>query len=354
MINTSIEHNLREYIRKIDDEGVFNKQDEKLNAEDFFMRLFELIYNWKNLINLNYSETNSAGIDLFETRKGIAIQITAQQSKEKNKIIDTIEKTIKHHKSKSINEIICFFVRDNEGLKNINEEELSKRYGYKITIATTKQIIGNFQKITSPEKRLRIEEIVRQELSPQFSGLSSVYHFVEFSNRIKTQEYITPDDSIFFSLFEKKKIKEIASLFNKNKTKEYAILGNPCSGKTTLAEAIYKNFIPHFQNRTFYLDLSDPDISGNDTLKEIEKLSFYRTTLIIDNVHDNVNLFIKIRQRIKAFEWIKTIYLSRYYNSFREEDKDSILNVFKDIKQFRYNPSIDFKDKVSGIIEFII
>lgn len=351
MINTSIEHNLREYIRKIDDEGVFNKQDEKLNAEDFFMRIFELIYNWKNLINLNYSETNSAGIDLFETRKGIAIQITAQQSKEKNKIIDTIEKTIKHHKSKTINEIICFFIRDNEGLKNINEEELSKRYGYKITIATTKQIIGNFQKITSPEKRLRIEEIVRQELSPQFSGLSSVYHFVEFSNRIKTQEYITPDDSIFFSLFEKKKIKEIASLFNKNKTKEYAILGNPCSGKTTLAEAIYKNFIPHFQNRTFYLDLSDPDISGNDTLKEIEKLSFYRTTLIIDNVHDNVNLFIKIRQRIKAFEWIKTIYLSRYYNSFREEDKDSILNVFKDIKQFRYNPSIDFKDKVSGIID---
>jgi catalase (peroxidase I) len=66
MIKTSIENNLRIYVRKIDDEGVFNKQDEKLNAEDFFMRLFELIYNWKNLINLNYSKTNSAGIDLFE------------------------------------------------------------------------------------------------------------------------------------------------------------------------------------------------------------------------------------------------------------------------------------------------
>jgi hypothetical protein len=112
MINTSIENNLRKYVRKIDDEGVFNKQDEKLNAEDFFMRLFELIYNWKNLINLNYSKTNSAGIDLFETRKGIAIQITALQSKEKEKIVDTIKKTVEHHKSKAINEIICFFIRD--------------------------------------------------------------------------------------------------------------------------------------------------------------------------------------------------------------------------------------------------
>lgn len=351
MINSSIEHNLHEYVRKIDDEGVFNKQDEKLNAEDFFMRLFELIYNWKNLINLNYSETNSAGIDLFETRKGIAIQITALQSKEKDKIIDTIEKTIKYHKSKKINEIICFFVRDNEGLKNISEEELSKQYGYKITIATTKQIIGDFQKITSPEKRLRIEEIVKQELSPQFDGLGSIYHFKKFDERVRNQEYLTPSEAIYFSEFEKKKIKEIASLFNKNKTKEYAILGNPCSGKTTLAEAIYNNFIPHFRTRTFYLDLSKPDIIGNNVLEEILKLSYYRATLVIDNVQDNVSLFNSIRERIKPFEWIKAIYLSRYYNSFREEDKDSIFNIFKDIKQFRYNPSLDFEAKVSGIID---
>lgn len=351
MIKSSIKHNLRGYVRKIDDEGVFNKQDEKLNAEDFFMRLFELIYNWKNLINLNYSKTNSAGIDLFETRKGIAIQITAQQSKEKDKIVDTIKKTIKHHKSKSINEIICFFIRDNKGLKSINEEELSKQYGYKITISTTRQIIGDFQKITSPAKRLRIEEIVSQELSTQFQGLDSVYHFKKFSDRNTNQEYLTPAEAIYFSAFEKKKIREIASLFNKNKTKEYAILGNPCSGKTTLVEAIYNNFIPHFRNRTFYLDLSNPDVNGNDILDEIAKLSFYRSTLVIDNVHENVDLFKRIRERIRPFDWIKAIYLSRYHNSYREEDMSSIFNVFKGIKQFRYNPDIEFDEKVSGIID---
>jgi hypothetical protein len=352
MINTSIEHNLREYVRKIDDEGIFNKQDEKLNAEDFFMRLFELIYGFKSLTNLNYTERNAPGIDLYDFQKGIAIQITAIQSAERKKIEnDTVDNILKHHSSKKINEIICFFIRDNKALKDISEKELREKYGKKITLKTTTELIGDFQKITSPEKRLRIEEIVKQELSPQFDGLGSVYHFKKFNERITTQEYLTPPKSIYFSAFEKKKVKDIASLFNKNKTKEFAILGNPCSGKTTLAEAIYNNFIPHFRNRTFYLDLSNPDINGNSVLDEIGKLSFYRSTLIIDNVHENVNLFNRIRERIIPFEWVKAIYLSRYYNSFREEDKDSILNVFKDIKQFRYNPSLDFKDKVSGIID---
>jgi DNA replication protein DnaC len=224
----------------------------------------------------------------LRTRKGIAIQITALQSKEKEKIVDTIKKTVEHHKSKAINEIICFFIRDNEGLKNISEKELSKEYGYKITISTTRQIIGDFQKITSTAKRLRIEEIVNQELSTQFQGLDSIYHFKKFSDRNTNQEYLTPAEAIYYSAFEKKKIREIASLFNKNKTKEYAILGNPCSGKTTLAEAVYNNFIPHFRNRTFYLDLSNPDVNGNDILDEIGKLSFYRSTLVIDNIHENI------------------------------------------------------------------
>jgi hypothetical protein len=173
MIDTSIEHNLREYVRKIDDEGVFNKQDEKLNAEDFFMRLFELIYGYKSLTNLNYTERNTPGIDLYDFQKGIAIQITAIQSAERKKIEnDTVDNIIKHHSSKKINEIICFFIRDNKALKDISEEELREKYGKKITLKTTTELIGDFQKITSPEKRLRIEEIVRQELSPQFSGIS--------------------------------------------------------------------------------------------------------------------------------------------------------------------------------------
>jgi Fe2+ transport system protein B len=237
-MNSSIENNLLEYVRKIDNEGVFNKHDEKLIAEDFFMRLFELIYGWKSLVNLNYTEKNAEGIDLYDIKKGIAIQVTAIQSNERKKIEkDTVEKIIRYHSSKKINQIICFFIRDNKALENISEIELSKNYGRKISIKTTRQIIGDFQKIISPEERKRIEEIVKQELSPEFNGLSHLSYFKSLNKIITSTEYITPENAIYFSKFEKKKITEIASLFNKNKTKEYAILGNPCSGKSTFTKA---------------------------------------------------------------------------------------------------------------------
>lgn len=351
-MNSSIENNLLEYVRKIDNEGVFNKHDEKLIAEDFFMRLFELIYGWKSLVNLNYTEKNAEGIDLYDIKKGIAIQVTAIQSNEKKKIEkDTVEKIIKYHSSKKINQIICFFIRDNKALEKISEIELSKKYGRRISIKTTRQIIGDFQKIISPEKRKRIEEIVKQELSSEFNGLSNLCSFIPFDKVITSTEYITPENAIYFSEFEKKKIKEIASLFNKNKTKEYAILGNPCSGKSTFTKAIVRNLIPYY--KTYILDLSNPDLnySKRDLMMEINQLSFYHSIIILENVHDNVNLFKELRQKIASFEWIKGIYISRYYNSFREEDKNSILNVFKDIYQFRYNPDFEFEEKVSGIID---
>ena len=352
MINSSIENNLLEYVRKINNEGVFNKHDEKLIAEDFFMRLFELIYGWKSLINLNYTEKNSEGIDLYDINTGIAIQVTAIQSNERNKIEkDTVEKIIKYHNSKKINQIICFFIRDNKALENISEVELSKKYNRKISIKTTRQIIGDFQKIVSPEERKRIEEIVKQDLSPEFNGLSNLCSFIPFDKVNSSTEYITPENAIYFSEFEKKKIKEIASLFNKNKTKEYSILGNPCSGKSTFTKAVVKNLIPYY--KTYTLDLSTPDLnhSKRDLMKELNQLSFYHSIVILENVHDNVNLFKELQQKIASFDWIKGIYISRYYNSFREEDKNSILNVFKDIKQFRYNPNIEFEEKVSGIID---
>lgn len=351
-MNSSIENNLLEYLRKIDNKGIFNKHDEKLVAEDFFMRLFELIYGWKSLINLNYTEKNSEGIDLYDIKTGVAIQVTAIQSNERNKIEkDTVEKIINYHSSKKINQIICFFIRDNKALKNISEVELSEKYNRKISIKTTRQIIGDFQRIVSPEKRKRIEEIVKQDLSPEFNGLSNLCSFKPFDKVITSTEYISPENTIYFSKFEKNKIKEIATLFNKNKTKEYAILGNPCSGKSTLTKAVVSNLIPYY--KTYALDLSNPDLnySKRDLMLELNQLSFYHSIIILENVHDNINLFKELRQKITNFDWVKGIYISRYYNSFREEDKNSILNVFKDIYQFRYNSNFEFEEKVSGIID---
>lgn len=352
MIESSIENNLNEYIRKIDDEGRFNKHDEKIRAEDFFRRIFELIYGWDSLVNLNYTETNSPGIDLYEIKKGIAVQITAIQSGEKNKIEkDTIEKVFKYHKSKKINQIICFFIRDNKALKTISEKELSEKYKKKIIIKTTKQLIGDFEKIISPEKRIRIEEIVKQELRPEFNGIENINYFNPIEKIVRTAEYISPENTIYFSYSEKNKIKEIARKFNKNKIKEYSILGNPCSGKSTFARAIANNLIPYY--RKYVLDLSDPSLNNSkgELLDALNQLSFYHTFVIIDNIQDNTELFKILRQKIINHSWLKGLYISRYHNSFREEDKSSIFNIFRGIQQYRYyQRDNEFEEKVSGII----
>jgi hypothetical protein len=347
MIKSSIEDDLSRYTEKIYNEGLFNKHNEKINAEDFFCRLFKLIYGWSDLVNLNYLETNSAGIDLYSANQKIAIQITTIQSKEREKVEGTITKVLNHHSDKKIEGILCFFIKDNRPLKNIDANQLSEQFGVKIKIRTTKNIIGDFHRFPSPEKKIRISEIVKQETSSDFHGLNELIAFEPYSNK-KQSAYSTPENLIYFSAFEKKKIIEIQELFNEDKIKEYCILGNPCSGKSTLADAVIKNVKPYY--KVFYIDLSDPDLNNINILKEINQLSFYHTIILLENVHDNIKLFKKIQLKIKLFPWLKGLYISRYHNSYREEDESSIINIFKDVKKFRYNPDIQFEEKVSGII----
>jgi len=307
MIQNSIEHNLNDYIRKIDDEGHFNLHNEKIRAEDFFRRLFELIYGWDSLDNLNYPEPNSPGIDLYESKKGIAIQVTAIQNNEKDKIETTIEKIFTYHKSKRINTIICFFIRNNKGLKNIDEKELSSKYDRRILIKTTRHLIGDFHKIRSKEKRMRIEEIIKQELSPKYFGLSNLSYFVPSDKLLTSSEYISPESAIWFSYSEKKKIKEISLLFNKNEIKEYCILGNPCSGKSTLAKAITNNLTPYY--RKYTIDLSNPklDLASRNLLEELNQLSYYHTIIIKLYHADQKNIVVQILNSDDTIKYIADI-----------------------------------------------
>ena len=111
MVKSSIEDDLSRYTEKIYNEGLFNKHNEKINAEDFFCRLFKLIYGWSDLVNLNYLETNSAGIDLYSANQKIAIQITTIQSKEREKVEGTIKKVLKHHSDKKNRGNFMFFYK---------------------------------------------------------------------------------------------------------------------------------------------------------------------------------------------------------------------------------------------------
>ena len=347
MKKDSIENLLHSYIRKIDYEGFSNKNDERIEAENLFCRLFIEIFNWRDLKNINYSEPNAAGIDLYSEKKGIAIQVTTIQSSELTKIKDTVKKTLKYHQNKKINGIICFFIKDNQPLKKINENELSKEFGIKVKIRTTQEIIGSFERFPIPEKKLKILEILKQVTSAEFKGIDSLNKFEPYQNR-KISKYSTPENLIYFSITEKRKINEISTLFNNDKVKEYAILGNPCSGKSTFANTLIKKLNAYF--KVYYLDLSSPELNNSEIMSDINQLQYYHSVLLIENVHENIKLFEKIQERVKRFDWLKALFISRYYNSYREEDENSIISIFKNVKTFRYNPDIQFEEKVDGII----
>jgi hypothetical protein len=288
MNNDSIENLLYTYINKIHFEGLSNKSDERINAENLYCRLFILIYGWNDLENLNYSEPNASGIDLYSAKKRTAIQITTIQSNEKQKIKGTIEKVLRFHKNKKIEGIICFFIRDNKALKNIGDKEYSKQFDFPIKIRTTQNLIGDFHKLPSSERKIRILEILKQDIYPEFKGINNLNVFEPFSNKV-VSKYSTPENLIYFSSFEKRKIEEIKELFNENKIKEYSILGNPCSGKTTLANSIVKKLTPYF--KVYYLDLSNPELISNNVLLDLNQLAYYHSFIIIENVHDNIKLF---------------------------------------------------------------
>ena len=116
---------------------------------------------------------------------------------------------------------------------------------------------------------------------------------------------------------KKKKIREIQKLFNEDKIKEYYILGNPCSGKSTFADAIIKNLKPYY--KVFYIDLSDPDLNNINILKEVNQLSFYHTVILLENVHDNIKLFKKYNKKITIFP--TTAYGLLEYHFFDQKEE---------------------------------
>lgn len=159
--------------------------------------------------------------------------------------------------------------------------------------------------------------------------------------------YFNKEESIYFSKKEQLKIDNLAYNFTNNITDQYCILGNPCSGKTTIAYAIIQKIK---NKRIFYLNLTEPIFDESRVLKELIQISHYHSLIIVDNIHDNIKLFLKIKERLSKHKWIKSLFLSRYYKTFDEFDENSIYEKIEGIKYYRIDLNEDLEEKISGII----
>lgn len=343
-----IELNLFAYTDKIKRGSLLNLHDEKVKAEDFFLRIFEKVYDFEELINLNYEKLNSKGIDLYDSKEKIGIQITAIQSNEKTKINDTKKLTINNWKNKGLKKLWVFFIIETKYLKDIDTSIVEEVDGIKIYIKTIKNLIGDISKLDK-EKRIEISELIKQEVSEEFYGLSKLVLFKEIvkSQKFDSTNYFNKEELIYFSKKEQHKIDNLAYNFTNNITDEYCILGNPCSGKTTIAYAIIQKIK---NKKIFYLNLTEPIFDESKILEELIQISHCHSLIIVDNIHDNIKLFLKIKERLSKHKWIKSLFLSRYYKTFDEFDENSIYDKIEGIKYYRIDLNEDLEEKIFGII----
>ncbi len=349
MKELEIEHNLSTYVQRIEkDIELGNFRTTK--AEDFFLRVLSAAYKLPNLENLAYDKINTIAIDLIDRKKGLGVQVTAQKSNEKGKIDKTITDTISEWKEQGVKTLWILFISETPYIKkNIDTSKLYlEKDGLKVYIKTIRRLIGDVNK-RPIEERVKFDELLKQEVSTEYYGLSKLALFkqIEKGEKIVNDNFFNLESSIYYSKKEYQTINTLSFQFSKGKLKEYCILGNPCSGKTTFAYSI----IQKINNRkTFYLNLSNPTITEKDLAEELIQVSHNYSLVIIDNIHDNIEIFRYLRDRISNHKWIKVLYLSRYYNTFDDFDTENIYRLIDGIPFFRIDSNESFEEKVSGII----
>lgn len=349
MTETEIEYNLSTYVDRIEkDIELGNFRTTK--TEDFFLRVFSVAYKLPNLQNLAYDKINTIAIDLIDRDNNLGIQVTAQKSNEKTKIDDTINDTISEWKKEGVKTLWVFFITETPYIKkNIDTTKLYlEKDGIKVYIKTVRRLIGDINK-RPVEERIRIDELLKQETSKEYSGLSrlTIFKSLNKGDKIVNDSFFNLSETIYYNKNELSTISFLANGFNNGKLKEYCILGNPCSGKTTFAYSIIQKIS---KRKIFYLNLSNPSISASQVIEELIQISHNYSFLVIDNIHDNIELYQTIRERVSKLKWISTLYLSRYYKTYDEFDIENIYRLIEGMKFFRIDTNENFEEKVSGII----
>ena len=344
-----LEHNLLSVVDEIEkDISLGNFQTTK--TEDFFLRVLSAIYELPNLENLAYDKINTEAIDLIDRSKNLGIQITAQKFNEKLKIDSTIQGTIKHWKKEGVKTLWIFFISETSYLKrNIDTTIIYDTVDdLDIYVKTVKRIIGDANK-QSFDKRIQLNELIKQETSSEYTGLHNlnVFHQVKKGENFVSDNFFNHQDTIYLSEKELKTINAVSRDFDNGKLKDYCILGNPCSGKTTFGYSIIQKIS---RRKIFYVDLANPDVQYNLLNNDLNQISHNYSLIVVDNLHENISLFKRIKERVASLNWVSALFLSRYYKTFDEFDAEHIYRLIEGISFYRIDKNESFDSKVSGII----
>lgn len=170
---------LGELRSKVEIKATLNLTDINIYAEDFYCRLFNIVYGYE-LVNTNFKETNSASIDLGDSKNRIAIQITSTKTPTKTK--HTVKKFIEKELYKEYDKLIIFNI-----VRKSHHKE--KQYGDINHYIDTKSDIWDYRDLTKKINSLDDENlnIVYEYFLEQFDRIHIITRRVpsDYKMRIK-------------------------------------------------------------------------------------------------------------------------------------------------------------------------
>ncbi|MDB2386107.1 SMEK domain-containing protein [Shewanella sp.] len=222
---------LGELRSKIEIKATLNLTDINIYAEDFYCRLFNIVYGYK-LVNTNFKQANSASIDLGDSINRIAIQITS--TKTPNKTKHTVQKFIEKELYKEYDRLIIFNIVRKSHHKD-------KKYGDINHYIDTKSDIWDYRDLIKKINSLDDENlnIVYEYFLEQFDRIHIITRRVpsDYKMRIKRFRDSYLDNSAKNVFFGGRKT-EIDSLNNwlidDNSPKNFLITSPAGRGKTAL------------------------------------------------------------------------------------------------------------------------
>lgn len=222
---------LGELRSKVEIKAALNLTDINIYAEDFYCRLFNIVYGYE-LVNTNFQETNSASIDLGDSKNRIAIQITSTKTPKKTK--DTVEKFIEKELYKEYDRLIIFNI-----VKKSRHKE--KKYGDNNHYIDTNKDIWDYKDLTKKINSLDDKKlnIVYEYFLEQFDRIHIVTRRVpsDYKMRIKRfrDSYLDNSPKNVFFGGRKAEIDLLNNwLIDDNSPKNFLITSPAGRGKTAL------------------------------------------------------------------------------------------------------------------------
>lgn len=357
----------------------FNLLNDHIYAEDFFCRLLNRIEPSWQLKNYNLIKKNVKGIDLVDDKNGIVIQVSAINSGFETKVIDSLNEYIdkwQNKYSKFYVLLICLeHQTDIDKIKNIKfNSSQSAFFDPNESVLSVKKIVEIIKSKNSKELEIEIECFLKNEIE-DFNNFNTLRYIEPLKNlffevpKFLTSESYIKNDWLYFD--EKtsdliKCIKNDVLKYDRFISQNFLLLGDPCSGKSSVAYYLLDQLNIKENGDTlyksFYFNISNNNINIDGLIEDLKQLNYHYSFLVIDNVQDNVNLAYKLLNNLsdKYFN-IKTLFLSRKLERYSDnifesstlKNKFSSQNIFE-LDSFEVNKTEQiFEGVISKRIKYL-